>query len=435
MFERTRAARKGKDRQPGEAVDAPGPAPSVAGAVGQFVLAGLVVVVVVGVVGLFVLRALGHREAIRNARQLAALAGQGIIEPTLNRRVLAGDPQALARLDRVVQERILDEGVVRVKIWSSDGRIVYSDEQQLIGSRYRLGADELATLRTGAAKAELSDLARPENRFERRLGPLYEVYTRIRAPNGQPLLFETYQPSSALVSSGRTIWLPFAGALLAGLILLWLIQVPLAWRLARRLQRSHAERERLLMVAVESSAEERRRIAADLHDGVVQDLVGVSYSLSATADSGRPTAEVRKTLVEAASATRAAIRQLRTLLLEIHPPNLRSAGLAAALRDLLAPLSARGIDTELEITDGLEVGADTELLVFRAAGEAIRNVQRHASATAVRVRLDTSGRSVRLTVVDDGVGLRSAEREHRRSQGHMGLELLEELAARRGGTL
>ena len=139
MFERTRAARKGKDRQPGEAVDAPGPAPSVAGAVAQFVLAGLVVVVVVGVVGLFVLRALGHREAIRNARQLAALAGQGIIEPTLNRRVLAGDPQALARLDRVVQERILDEGVVRVKIWSSDGRIVYSDEQQLIGSRYGLG--------------------------------------------------------------------------------------------------------------------------------------------------------------------------------------------------------------------------------------------------------------------------------------------------------
>jgi len=414
--------------------DGTGTPPSVGRAVAQFVVAGLVAVVVFGVVGLFVLRALGHREAIRNARQFAALAGQGIVEPTLDRRALAGDPRALSRLDRVVQERVLGAGVVRVKIWNSAGRIVYSDERQLIGSRYPLGADELETLRTGTAQAGLSDLGRPENRFERQIGPLYEVYTRIRGPNGEPLLFETYQRSSALVSSGRDIWLPFAAALLGGLLLLWLIQVPLAWRLARRLQRSHAERERLLQLAVESSAEERRRIAADLHDGVVQDLAGVSYSLSAAAESTKPLVDLRGPLVAAASTTRAAIRQLRTLLVEIHPPNLRSAGLAAALRDLLAPLSARGIETELEIADGVELGADTELLVFRAAGEAIRNVQRHAEATTVRVSLDSSGDTVRLVVVDNGVGFSSAERERRRSQGHVGLALLEELAARWGGT-
>jgi signal transduction histidine kinase len=427
---RTSARKEARTREPGQE-------PSVARAVTQFVLAGLVVVLVFAVAGVFVLRALGHREAVRHARQLAALAGQGIVEPTLDRRLLAGNPRSLARLDRVVQERILNEGVVRVKIWDGNGRIVYSDEPRLVGSRYRLGADELETLRTGAAKAELSDLTRPENRFERRYGPLYEVYTRIRAPGGEPLLFETYQPSSAVVSSGRGIWLPFAAALLASLLLLWLIQVPLAVRLARRLQRSQLERERLLERAVEASADERRRIAADLHDGVVQDLAGVSYSLSAAADRGqpRPSPEVRETLLRAAAATRAAIRQLRSLLVEIHPPNLRSAGLEAALRDLLAPLAARGVETSLDVEEGVQVGADTELLLFRAAGEAIRNVQRHAQARTVAVRLDSPDGNVRLAVVDDGVGFSPADRERRRTEGHLGLELLEELAARSGGAL
>lgn len=400
-------------------------------------LAGLVAVLVFAAAALFVLRELGHREAIRNARQLTTLAGQGIVEPALGERLLAGDPREVARIDRIVQERVLDEEVVRVKIWSPEGRIVYSDEPRLIGSSYVLGSDERETLRTGAAKAELSDLTRPENRFERPLGPLYEVYTRIRAPSGTPLLFETYQRSSGLVSSGRDIWLPFAAALLASLLLLWLIQVPLAWRLARRLRRSHAERESLLVRAVEASADERRRIAADLHDGVVQDLAGVSYSLSAAAEREQLTASpgLRETLLDAASATRAAIRQLRTLLVEIHPPNLRSAGLESALRDLLAPLAAHGIETSLDVVDGVELDADTELLLFRAAGEAVRNAQRYARASRVSVRLDTGDGDARLEVVDDGVGFTDDDRERRRAEGHMGLDLLGELVARRGGRL
>jgi signal transduction histidine kinase len=389
------------------------------------------------VASFFVLRELGHRQAIHNARQLATLAGQGIVEPMVDQGLLENAPQARARLDRVVQERVLDEGVVRVKIWAPDGRIVYSDEPRLVGSRYRLGKDERETLRTGVAKAELSDLSRPENRFERPLGPLYEVYTRIRAPSGVPLLFETYQRSSAVVESSRNIWLPFAGALLASLLLLWLIQVPLAVRLARRLRRSQLERERLLVRAVEASADERRRIAADLHDGVVQDLAGVSYSLNAAAGRRQDALSpgLRQTLLETASRTRGAIRQLRTLLVEIHPPNLRSAGLAAALGDLLASLDARGITTSLEVADDLQLGEETENLVFRAATEATRNVQRHSEARNVSVRLDSRDGTARLEVDDDGTGFVPADRERRRLEGHMGLELLEELAARSGGRL
>jgi two-component system, NarL family, sensor kinase len=409
----------------------------VAGAVAKFMLAGLAAATVFAVGSLLVLRELGRREAIRDAREFAVLAGQGIVEPALRDSVVVGDPEALASLDRLVQERVLDDRVARVKLWTRDGRIVYSDEPRLIGSVYRLDEDELDALRTGEAQAERAGLDNPENRFEREEGTLYEVYTRVRTPDGTPLLFETYQRAGALVSTGREIWLPFAAVLLTSLVLLWLVQVPLAWRLARRLDRSQREREDLLVKALEASEQERRRIAADLHDGVVQDLAGVSYSLSAAADRAgeRTPAELGATLRRGASQTRGAIRQLRTLLVEIHPPNLRTAGLGAALVDLLAPLAARGIETELDVPDGLHLDADAELVLFRAAGEAIRNVQRHADASRVSLRVSRSDGRARLVVRDDGVGFTPEQRERSLADGHVGLTLLEELAGRFGGSL
>jgi signal transduction histidine kinase len=408
--------------------------PSAGKAVWQFVLVGLAALAISVGGSLLVLRELGKREATRDARELAVLVGQGIVESNIDDRLVRGNSAAVARIDRVVQERVLGERIARVKIWTRQGRIVYSDEPRLIGATYPLAADALETLKTGAAHVELSDLSRPENRFERGQGRLYEVYARVRTPAGTALLFETYQRSSSLVSTGRDIWLPFAVPLLASLVLLWLVQVAFGWRLARRLQRSRVERELLLIKAVQASGRERARIAADLHDGVVQDLAGLSYSLSASADAA-PAPSLAETLREDAGRVRGAIRQLRTLLVEIHPPNLSSAGLAAALRDLLGPLTARGVETSLEVPEELDVSTETEQLLFRAAAEAVRNVQRHAGASAVTVRVETDGELVRLEIVDDGAGFDPEVQERRRSEGHVGLSLLEELAASRGGSL
>jgi signal transduction histidine kinase len=263
------------------------------------------------------------------------------------------------------------------------------------------------------------------------------VYLPIRAADGTPLVYETYQRASSVTSTGRRIWLPFAALLLASLLLLWLVQVPLAWRLAQRLRRSQLDREAFLVRSVEASANERRRIAADLHDGVVQDLAGISYTLSAAADStvDRPSPALRETLHEAAGSTRESMRRLRSLLVEIHPPNLRSAGIEAALADLLAPLPSHGIETSLQVTDEAALSEETELLFYRAGGEAIRNVVSHSDATRVSVRIDVAGRLARLEVTDDGKGFTVAERKLRRSEGHVGLSLLDELAVRAGGML
>ena len=359
--------------------------------VAQFALAGLVVLAVFGAAALLALRSLADDEALRDARQFAVLAGQGIVEPAIEPGLLDGNVAAVAAVDRIVNERVLGERVVRVKLWDTSGRVVYSDEPRLIGSRYPLDPAKREVLRTGATRAELSDLSGPENRFERGQGDLYEVYVPVRAPDGTLLLFETYQRRSEVAATGRRIWLPFAVLLLGSLVLLWLVQVPLAWRLGRRLQRTQEDREALLERAVEASADERRRIAADLHDGPVQDLAGISYSLSAAAEAeGSP--GTRATLRDAAAGARAVLRRLRTLLVEIHPPNLRASGLEAALDDLLAPLRSRGLETELAIEPDAGLSEADEQLVYRAAAEALRNVERHARATRVGVALQQRGR-------------------------------------------
>ena len=399
--------------------------------VAQFALAGLIVLAVFGATAVLALRSLGQDEALRDARQFAVLAGQGIVEPALDSSLLERDPRAIDAVDRIVNERVLSDRVVRVKLWDGDGRVVYSDESRLIGSRFPLEASKLQALRDGTARAERADLSGPENRFEQGQGDLYEVYVPVRTPDGTLLLFETYQRRDAVEATGRRIWLPFAVLLLASLVLLWLVQVPLAWRLGRRLQRTTEEREALLVHAVEASADERRRIAADLHDGPVQDLAGISYSLSAAAEAEASPA-TRATLRDAAAATRDAMRSLRSLLVEIHPPNLRASGLEPALGDLLARLEARGVATELEIDEGARLTADDERLVYRAAAEALRNVERHAGPTSVGVALRTEDGVTRLVVHDDGAGFSPEERERRRADGHVGLSLLEELAARAG---
>ena len=84
-------------------------------------------------------------------------------------------------------------------------------------------------------------------------------------------------------SSGRRIWRSFAPISLGALLVLELVQIPLAWSLARRLQQRQREREGLLQQALAASDMERRRIASDLHDGVVQDLVGVAFTFGGAA--------------------------------------------------------------------------------------------------------------------------------------------------------
>jgi len=395
----------------------------------QYALSGLAALILLATAGVYLLRDVGRDEAVGNARKVAELAGRGVVEPALTPGLMRGDTAAIARLDRLV-DRVLQEGrIVRVKIWDASGRIVYSDEHRLIGSRYGLGDDERLALAGGGTDAEVSDLSRPENRFERRFDKLLEVYLRIDGPGAQPLLFETYERYSSISASARKSWLVFVPAILGTLALLWLVQIPLAWRGARQLREHQAQRERLLQRAIESSELERRRIARDLHDGAVQDLAGVSYNLTAAAQQAE-SAETAAMLRDAAGGTRRTIRELRSLLVDIYPPDLHRTGLGPALNDLVAPLPPRGIEAHVDVPDSLVLRPELETLFYRCAQEALRNVARHSGATRVDLRVEADDGTARLVVDDDGRGFTGTVGE-----GHLGLRLLGDLADEAGGKL
>jgi signal transduction histidine kinase len=406
----------------------------------RFALTGLMAMLLIGGVGFVLIRHSATASAIRQAKDRAALAGRGIVEPLLTAGLLAGHEAALKRLDRTVRRRILrGTPIVRVKIWDAHGRIVYSDSRALIGARFPLGASELNVLRRGGIAADASDLSRAENRGERGFRKLVEVYVGVRALDGTRLLYEDYERSSTISASSQRQWEGLLPALGGALTVLYLIQLPLAYSLARRLRRRQHEREELLRRAIEASDLERRRIAADLHDGAVQRLAGVSLSLAAASSNNGKTERdqdhrLRAAVSEAAAETRETIRELRTLLVDIYPPTLQRSGLRAALSDLVAPLEAAGIAVTLDVPEGARLADDTEALFYRVAQEAVRNSRTHGNASEVRIALMQRPDQKRLLIEDNGRGFAHGD-IGAEPEGHFGLRLMRDLVDHAGGQL
>jgi len=369
-------------------------------------------------------------EALDDARATTEVLALSVAEPALPRGLAAGVSSAVDRFDRVALDRLRVEGVQRIKIWDADGTIVYSDEVRLIGDRYELGPEELEILRDGGSEAEVSDLDEPENRFEPRGEGLVEVYTRIVSPEGRPLLFEAYFSSDGIDARQAEVIAPFRRITVGGLLLLVAIGTVMLWLMTRREARAAGERERLLRNAATASDGERRRIARDLHDGVVQDLAASAYAVSTVARDTSP--EHRETLLATAGSLRSSMRGLRSLLVEIHPPDLSATTLDAALQDLCAPAEAAGVDAAVHVVPLDGVSERSAALVWRVAQEAVRNTLRHAGASSLRIEVARHGDHVVLEVVDDGRGFDPGAV---RADTRYGLRGLQSLARDSGGSL
>ena len=414
-----------------------GPPPSLGSALARFMLASLAAVSVIVIGAFFALRQVAIDEAEWDTRQRVQSEGRLVEAAGLSDGILRGSPSAIRRLDDVVLGKVVSGSLVRVKLWSRDGTVLYSDEPALIGERFTLGEKEAALFETGGTEAEVSDLSHPENRYERPHGKLLEAHTPIRTPNGTRVLFEIYERFGSVNAGAQRLLGALAPPLLGGVLVLLMLQLPLALTMARRLQRGHQEREQLLANAAEASTQERRRIASDLHDGVVQDLAGVAFGLAPLAEEAerRGDRASAAALRDTTATLRQGVRYLRTLLVDIHPPNLDSAGLEVALSDLLSPLAAAGIATDLHVDDAAAPAADHDALVFRVARETLRNAQAHGQASSVRVEVTRDGDTTRLVVTDDGRGFTPADRDRRADAGHVGLTLLESLVAQSHGRL
>ncbi len=407
----------------------------MSGAVLRFAVSSLLAFGVLAGAGLWVLDRATRDHAVEESGRLTRVMAFGIVQPALSDALVRGDRDAVARMDALVRSRVLRDPVLRVKIWRPDGRVLYSDDPRETGRRFALGEEELTSLRTGATDAEVATLDKAENRLDRRNERQLEVYVPVRTPSGRSVLFESYLRYDSVTGNGHEMLVSLAPVLLGALLLLCLSQLPLAYSLARRVRAAQQERETLLVGTLEASERERRRIAQHLHDGPVQSLAGVSFTLSAAAGRVPDHQDsVADALRDAAAGTRQSIRELRTLLVDIYPPDLHRAGLIAALSDLLAPLSSHGVEGRLSTPPELDLEPATEALLFRTAQEALRNVLAHADATAVDVMVVLAPGRVAITIADDGVGFDAGD-DGARPEGHFGLRVLCDLAAEAGGTL
>lgn len=413
--------------------------PSVSALVWRFASAGVLAMILVLIGSVLLSRAVGTAAGLDEARRVTRLTANGIVEPALAAGLLEGDRDSLEALNDVVTDAVIDGSLVRVKLWlpvgEDAGRILYSDESRLIGETYILDAQELAALERDEIVAAATDLTEPENRFESDQTELLEVYLRIDGPGGAPLLYEAYFDRSQVDEAGRRVWSTFAPLVVGSLLLLQLIQLPLAWSLARRLRAAVLQRQGLLERSLEASSVERRRIAADLHDGVVQDLAGLSLELSAVS-AGDDERLLRDSAAEGSRTLRRSVGALRSLLVDIYPPDLEGQGLAPALEDLLARHRSAGVEVvfEPEVLDA--VPRPTAQLVYRIVQEGLRNISKHAAATRVTLTLRASDGRLELTLEDDGKGFGVAEvAAAPAGSEHFGMRLLADSARELGGAL
>jgi two-component system NarL family sensor kinase len=374
------------------------------------------------------------QEAVRDAETAAVLLATRVVQPAL-------PPAAPARLDadqdfdKVVLERVLRPPLTQARIVDENGLVVYATDNDVVGQRQELSAEERTALRTAAATASRDDGSDPTDLFSGRGGHSLDVSVRLQAPSGQPLLLQTSEPFEVVWLTSRAVWFTLLPSLILALTLLYLVKIGFTYRLTRSLNAVQDEREQLLVTALAAADRERTLIASDLHDGVVQGLTGASYTLTDTANrtrtAGQP--ELADTLAETARNLRQWVRELRSLIVTVTPPALHSEGLHATLTDLVATLQARHIDVELNVQVGDGLSETSESLVYRVAQEAVRNIVRHANASKVQMAVTEEGAWLQLQITDNGRGFDPAVSARR--QGSVGLPLLAALVQERGGNL
>ncbi len=277
---------------------------------------------------------------------------------------------------------------------------------------------------------------------------------------------------AVLATDGVALWLPLvSGGVLHGILLLgpkagddfftpqdYDILSTLAHqsgiaahnvRLVDQVSAGRQELARAHRQLLEAGEQERRRLAQELHDGAVQQLIGISYQLAAHhrracvdgSEEGRGTTALLDTMEMTRQEVLAVATELRGMIGELRPPGLEELGLSAALHGYVARLRREyGDDApeiEIDLNDGtIPIPIPLALCLFRVAQEGMRNAIKHSGASHVALRLSSEGERLRLTVRDDGCGFEVPRRlSELAAHDHFGLVSIAERVAQVGGDL
>jgi signal transduction histidine kinase len=397
-----------------------------------FFLIPVLMLVAVATGTVIVSERIARTTALDEAERTAVRVAEVLVAPVID-EALDGVPGRWQELERILTTRMSDGSIASVVVWSAEGQIVFASERDLVGERIS-PSDELLAAIGGSVVADVDEA--PETVYGGTGdGPMVEVYVPLTV-RGEPMAVETYFNHDGIDRQAALLRGEIIPMAVGALVLLQVVQVPIAISLARRVRRHESERAELMELSLTASERERRAIAADVHDGPVQDLAGISYALGALRAS--VPADRQATVDRLVGAVRSAVQSLRRLMIDIYPPDLSGPGLCVAISDLVEPLRARGTVVSLEIDPPPDLSPEAAAVIYRTAKEALVNAASHAEAQRVWVCLEQTehegGAAVRLEVADDGVGFPETGTDRRRD-GHVGLRVLVDRVVDLGGTV
>jgi two-component system, NarL family, sensor kinase len=386
-------------------------------AIVRFLITGLIVLLVVAVPVTIWVRRVSHDIVVQDALELTQRLADHAVPPAAVDDLRAGDPAALAQVEDRLAPWITDETILRVKIWSAEGEVLYSDVPELIGSTFELEPWAQVLLAGGPGTVSVGEQAEDENVYEAGSGELVEVYVASHANEQDPLLVEVYFDDEVLLGPQGHILLGMTPVLLVSMAVLQGAQLIPGIRLARQVRERQRERRAILQQAIEAGERERVRLAAALHDDILQDLAGLAYTLEPVDDAAPgqdPGAVLRQSIVK-----------LRAITSDLYSAPVDADSLPAALDILAERTRGRGISTVVHVDRELGLDEAQATACLRITREATMNIIKHAHATSVHLGMVRRGSAVKLSITDDGVSFDTGAPA---APGHFGLRMMADVA-------
>ncbi|WP_295694763.1 histidine kinase [Lapillicoccus sp.] len=398
-----------------------------------FVVWSLLTVVLVGLVSVYVARDVAGKAALRDAVRRGETFAHVVAGPLVNAGVRSGDPVPTAALAFVLASRLRDGSVTHIKVWAQDGTVLWCDEQALVGKRFALEAGVPALFVTEGVIGGVSHMDHDENILDGSASDLLEVYVGATDHDGVPVVVETYWSMERIDDTSWALLRDLVPLTLGSLVLVLLAILPLALSLARRVDRGLAERETMMHHALSASELERHRIAAQLHDGVIQDLSGIGFALPSLASSLPPEAEAaRQLLGQTREVVLRDVAALRSMLTDLYPGSLAEGQLGDAVIELAQRAQRSGLQVGVQVAPSTHESLTVTRMAYRIIREGVQNVLKHAGATRMDISAGREGASYVVTIGDDGRGIDAVRPA---GTGHLGLALLGQTLRDIGGDL
>ncbi len=346
------------------------------------------------------------------------------------------DESHIIELDRLLEDSPLKDQIVSFKVWSPNGRIIYSPNADLIGNKYTIDHDlEIALL--GQVSSELSSLDKPEHEYEsQNWDTLIETYAPIRADNDGLVIAvaEFYQLPNRLDAQLRNAQIQSWSVVGISTLLMYFLLAGVVRKASNTIQNQQEElnqqikqltellsqntklNNRVKKAAARTTALNEqflRRISADFHDGPIQDLALSLLRIEEVSELCQecPTQNTEGYLISqdlklTQSTLASSLKEFRSIISGLRLPELEELSLIdianRAIRDYRRKTKRNVSITIATIPE--EASLQVKITIYRVLQEALLNGFHHSKTDNQSVRLMYNNNELHLEVNDNGVG-------------------------------